>query len=133
MKHFYDRDLLESEIFGDLTPEPDGEPPGFDEDLEEAGEEPPADLVFTLTLEDGSQVSCRAAGIFMENDKEYIALEMGGDEIQIMALAQGEDDSIFLLPPEDDAEKEAAFQAFLEIVGTEKGEDYDRDQNGKEN
>ncbi len=135
MRHFYDLDILEGQIFGDLAPEEDGEPPGYGGEDKMAEEEPPADLMLTLTLEDGSEVCCRAAGIFMENGKEYIALETGGDELQIMALEQGEDDGISLLPIEDDAEREAAFQAFLEIVGTEteRGEDYDGDQDREEN
>jgi len=119
MKHFYELDLLENEVFG-------GE-------LEEADEELPEALLFTLTLEDGREISCPAAGIFMENEKEYVALEMEGEEILIMALSEGEDDSICLLPVEDDAEREAAFQAFLEIIGTERGEEDDGDQDGEEN
>ncbi len=149
MRHFYDLDILEGQIFGELAPEEDGESPGHGGEAERAEkessghggeaemaeEEPPADLMLTLTLEDGSEVCCRAAGIFMEDGKEYIALETGGDELQIMALVQGEDDGISLLPIEDDAEREAAFQAFLEIVGTEteRGEDYDGDQDREEN
>lgn len=149
MKRFYDLDLLESQIFGDTEPE-DGEPAeGWDPsedgepaegwDLSEDGQEPeevrelpPEDLMITLTLEDGSEVCCRAAGIFIENGKEYIALESGDEEIRIMALSQGEDDSIMVLPVEDDEERESAFRAFLEIVGTERGENDDGDQNREE-
>lgn len=136
MKHFYDTDLLENEIFGD-EPDPDefgAEQDGeFAPDSEEPDDAEPADLIFTLTLEDGSEMTCRAECVFLENEKEYIALDMGNDEIQIMELAEGEDDNILLLPLEDDGEREAAFRAFLEIMGTEKGEEYDGDQDGEEN
>ncbi len=130
MKHFYDLELLEDQIFGETAPEYDGELLEYDGELPE--EVPPADLTMTLTMEDGSRVTCRAAAVFLENEKEYIALETGEGELLLMILAEGEDDSISLLPIGDDAEREAAFQAFLKITETERGENSDGDQNREE-
>lgn len=132
MKTFFDTEFLESQVFGEgeaeyeeenrITDGDRSDPDAEEEEIEEA-EEIPVEL--TLNLEDGRTLCCRVSGVFMEQEKEYIALEADGNEdegmIFLMGLSQGEEDELRLRPLEDEEEREAAFSAFFRMV---EEEDY---------
>lgn len=127
MARLLDTELLEQQIFGDA--------------LEEAGEpyqpEDTDSVELELTLEDGSTMVCQVAGVFMEGERECIALEGEQDTLYIMELDRGPEDEILLLPLKDEEDQERALAAFFHIFGTEEepeeeekegeGFDYDRD------
>ena len=99
-----------------IEEELDGE---FIEEKPNGGFIPEEDLEMELSLEDGSCLSCRIAGVFMEQEKEYIALETHQDHqdmIYIMGLSQGEDDRILLVPLNDREEQERALAAFFQMA-----------------
>lgn len=113
MRQFFDTEFLENQVFGE------------DATGEEGMESLPVEIM--LTLEDGRDLTCRVAGVFMEQEKEYIALE--ADEkrddsegmIYVMGLSQGEEDGIELRPLVDKEEQERALAAFFRMV---EEEDY---------
>lgn len=138
MEHFLGTEFWESQIFGEgnvgeegaaegklaggfqedpegifLSGEPNGE---FIEEKPNGGFIPEEALEMELSLEDGSCLSCRIAGVFMEQEKEYIALETHQDMIYIMGLSQGEDDRILLVPLNDREEQERALAAFFQMA-----------------
>lgn len=123
MKYSHDIETLESEIFGEdqeaeapESPDVEGEP-SFGEDETPWREEISDPVMMTVTLEDGTEMECRVEGVFLEGEKEYIALETGQGEIQIMELGQGDEDEIQLLPVADEEEQERVVQAFIRLFG----------------
>lgn len=146
MKRFFDTEFLENQLFGsggqvggvDREAEEALDRGGESADTEEAGEELwdgeeagneswnaeedegiPVDL--TLSLADGSSLTCRVSGVFMEQDEEYIALETEDGMIYLMGLSQGEEDELKLRLLEDEQEKETAMAAFFRML---EEEDY---------
>lgn len=89
----------------------EGEPP--------EGGEP---VCLELTLEDGSNLTCRVAGVFMEGEDEYIALETGEDQIQIMGLSPQGEDGIGLRLLKQQEEQDRALDAFFRLF-TDAGEE----------
>lgn len=135
MKNLFGMDFLESQVFGE-------------EPLPEEDEDNPAEeaVELELVLEDGSRLTCRVAGVFMEGEKEYIALETDGHTIQIMGLGEGEDGEISLIPLSDKEEQERSLNAFFCMFSEEpeqaeeikrekeeRGIENDRDQDREEN
>lgn len=136
MKWLFDIAELEADIFSEdelqaietyVEEERDGEEAGLSDEQttavsgeaeretenQEDGDFPALEL--ELTLEDGEQLTCEVVGVFLEGEKEYMALHPKGNEedlVHLMILEQGEDDSICLLPIEDEAEMEKAALAF---------------------
>jgi len=127
MAHFYDRELLETEVFDGEIPEE-----SYTEPEEEAKNRQDGELVFKLTLEDGRTVSCRCGGIFPEEEREYAVLEGKEGEIHIMELSCGEEDEILLLPVESEEIRQRIFYSYISMF-ERRGDSDDRDQNGKEN
>lgn len=76
-------------------------------------------IVMTLTLEDGSQMECGVAGVFLEGEKEYIALETPEGKIHIMELGREDDDGITLIPVEDEEEQERVIETFIQLFTEE--------------
>lgn len=82
------------------------------------------DATVTLTMDDDSEVECAVIAIFPAADKEYIALlplDEDGDnkdgEVFLYRYSDGDDDGEPTLENiEDDAEYEAAADAFDEIL-----------------
>ena len=127
MKSFYDLDLLEDQVFGAET----------EEDWGAKTEYPPWDLVkeweapkeleggrpvmLALTVDQQTQVECRVIGVFLEGDKEYIALELPEGEVQLMELKPGEDDGIDLVSIQKEEEQERVIQRFMELFGSDGG------------
>lgn len=120
MKDLFGTDFLESQIFG--------EEPLIEEELDNREEEA---VELELFLEDGSRLSCRVAGVFMEKEKEYIALETEEEIIQIMGLDEGEDGEIKLIPLTDKDEQERSLNAFFRIF-SEESEDVEEIKEEKE-
>lgn len=125
MRQLFDTEFLESQIFGDSgQEEPEEEaqwiaPQEGEPGEGEMDEEPPTEL--TLSLADGSSLNCRVSGVFIEQEKEYIALETEDGMIYLMGLSQGDKDELNLRPLEDEEEQEAAMAAFFRMV---EEEDY---------
>lgn len=141
MRQFFDTEFLESQVFGegeageermegrifgeDGTEEDTLEDPALGEDEEDEEESLPVEM--TLTLEDGRFLYCRVAGVFIEQEKEYIALEEDEKtddltgKIYIMGLSRGEEDAIELRSLTDKEEQERALAAFFRMV---EEEDY---------
>lgn len=138
MRQFFDTEFLESQVFGEDAPGEEGlegRIPGEDGTREDEPEDQalendekeslPVEII--LTLEDGRDLTCRVAGVFMEQEKEYIALEAeekrddSEGKIYIMGLSQGEEDEIELRPLVDKEEQERALAAFFRMV---EEEDY---------
>jgi len=101
MKYSYDTEALEEEVFGN----------GWEEG-EEQGEDEEAPVTMTVTLENGTQAEYAVAVVFLEGEKEYIALETQEGDIHIMELSEGEEDEVRLLPIEEKEEQERAIEAF---------------------
>ena len=101
MRYSYDTEALEEEVFGN----------GWEEG-EEQGEDEEAPVTMTVTLENGTQAEYAVAGVFLEGEKEYIALETQEGDIYIMELSEGEEDEVRLLPIEEKEEQERAIEAF---------------------
>ena len=93
MKTFFDTEFLESQVFGEgeaeyeeenrITDGDRSDPDAEEEEIEEAEEDEEAEEIpveLTLNLEDGRTLCCRVSGVFMEQEKEYIALEADGNE-----------------------------------------------------
>ena len=109
MKYSYNTEALEEQVFGN----------GWDEGEEqeeagegEQGENEEAPVTMTVTLENGTQAEYAVAGVFLEGEKEYIALETQEGDIYIMELSEGEEDEVRLLPIEEKEEQERAIEAF---------------------
>lgn len=128
MKSFGDLDMLEGQVFGE---DADLE----QQDLEEAPQwgtveewETPKELesshtvMLTLTVDDNTQVECRVIGVFLEGEKEYIALELPQEEVQIMELEPGGDDEIRLANIQEEEEQERVIERFMELFA-ESGEE----------
>lgn len=126
MKGFYGLDMLESQVLGEeeeFRPiegegeEQFSEPPIRWDEIEEweipEEEKSHGPVLLTLTMEDGNQMECRVAGVFLEGEKEYIALELPERRIQIMELGQGTDGEIDLIRVEDEEEQERVIERFL--------------------
>lgn len=112
MRYSYDTEALEEEIFGNSQ---DEEAAGeWDEEEGETLEFPDMDtpVTMTVTLEDGTQTEYMVAGVFLEGEKEYIALENQEGDIHIMELSEGEEDEVRLLTVEEEEEQERAIEAF---------------------
>ncbi|MCI8297794.1 MAG: hypothetical protein HFG22_18350 [Lachnospiraceae bacterium] len=125
---------LESQVFG--QPEPEGAmadgvegamadgadqapwPKDWEGEPPEGGEP----VCLELTLEDGSNLTCRVAGVFMEGEDEYIALETGEDQIQIMGLSPQGEDGIGLRLLKQQEEQDRALDAFFRLF-TDAGEE----------
>ena len=118
MKSFYSLDMLESQVFGD---EPgDGQDMRPEEEMEfEISEELSEELkdtepiFLTVTMDGGIEAECRVAGVFLEGEREYIALELPDGGIEIMRLEPGEDDGIQMIPVEEEEEQERAIEQFI--------------------
>lgn len=123
MKWFYDLDLLENQVFGAGPEEED--PPW--EQVEEW--ETPKDLeggrtvTLTLTVDEQTQIECRVIGVFLESDKEYIALELPQSQVQLMGLEPGEDDGIELVSIQEEEERERVTERFMELFVRDGGLD----------
>lgn len=123
MKRFYDLDLLENQVFGAGPEEED--PPW--EQVEEW--ETPKDLeggrtvTLTLTVDEQTQIECRVIGVFLESDKEYIALELPQSQVQLMGLEPGEDDGIELVSIQEEEEQERVTERFMELFVRDGGLD----------
>lgn len=126
MKGFYGLDMLESQVLGEeeeFRPiegegeEQFSEPPIRWDEIEEwempEEEKSHGPVFLALTMEDGNQMECRVAGVFLEGEKEYIALELPERRIQIMELGQGADGEIDLIRVEDQEEQERVIEQFL--------------------
>lgn len=98
MKYSYDTEALEEQVFGN--------------DWEEQGEDEEAPVTMIVTLENGTQAEYVVAGVFLEGEKEYIALETQEGDIHIMELSEGEEGEVKLLPIEEKEEQERAIEAF---------------------
>lgn len=125
---------LESQVFG--QPEPEGAmadgvegamadgadqapwPKDWEGEPPEGGEP----VCLELTLEDGSNLTCRVAGVFMEGEDEYIALETGEDQIQIMGLSPQGEDGFGLRLLKQQEEQDRALDAFFRLF-TDAGEE----------
>ncbi len=117
---------LESQVFG--QPEPEGAmadgadqapwPKDWEGEPPEGGEP----VCLELTLEDGFNLTCRVAGVFMEGEDEYIALETGEDQIQIMGLSPQGEDGIGLRLLKQQEEQDRALDAFFRLF-TDAGEE----------
>ena len=121
MKDLFETDFLESQIFG--------EEPLMEEDLDNQAEEA---VELELVLEDGSRLACRIAGVFMEGEQEYIALETEENTIQIMGLGEGEDGEINLIPLNDKEEQERSLNAFFCLFSEESEEAEEIEKEEKE-
>lgn len=115
MRDFYDTEALEEQIFGssreeEVPEEADGEEPEEGEFVELPDTDDP--VTMTVTLEDGTETEYMVAGVFLEGEKEYIALETQEGDIHIMELLQGEEDEVRLLPIEEKEEQDRAIEAF---------------------
>lgn len=110
MRYSYDTEALEEEIFGSSQDEEVAEE--WDEEKGEDLELPDTPVTMTVTLEDGTQMEYTVAGVFLEGEKEYIALENQEGDIHIMELLEGEEDEVRLLPVEEKEEQERAIEAF---------------------
>lgn len=133
MRSFYDLDLLESQVFG-AGPENDLETDSetdFRWDQVEEWETPEGlegghTIMLTLTVDGGKQVECRVIGVFLDGEKERIALELPEGGVQIMELGQGEEDGINLTAIEGEEEQERAIDLFLDMFGN--GSQQDREE-----
>ena len=117
MRHTYDTEALEAQIFGSGPGWTDVEEPDTEEadteELEDAGLAGTADpVIMEVTLGDGTQTEYIVAGVFLEGEKEYIALQTREGDIHIMELSEGEEGEAALLPVRDKEEQERAIEAF---------------------
>lgn len=136
MRRSYDTETLEDQLFGSRDPEEYGIEPDMEE-VELPGEGGP--VTVNATLEDGTQAEYLVAGVFLEGEKEYIALETGDGDIHIMELEEGEEGGVRLLSIEDEEEQERAIEAFQYYFEQEDTEnpiesenEDDRDQDREE-
>ena len=127
MRHTYDTEALEAQIFGSG--------PGWTD-----VEEPDTEEADTEELEDGTQTEYIVAGVFLEGEKEYIALQTREGDIHIMELSEGEEGEAALLPVRDKEEQERAIEAFYYYFEqpqaenpSERENEDDRDQDREEN
>lgn len=110
--------VLAEELFGGL---PEGmDPQEFFEELSAGDFEP---MIVTLEMSDGSTKKYEAMGVFLAEDRQYMALHPAGapaeGDIPVLLLRydQGEDDELILNQIEDDDEFEAAERAFQQMLG----------------
>jgi hypothetical protein len=77
-------------------------------------------IYVTLEYDDGTVVESEVLGVFEANGKEYISLipDDGSDDVYIYGYKESEEDEddFELIDIEDDAEFEAAVQAFDAIM-----------------
>lgn len=137
MRHSYDTEALEAQLFGSSgggTGTQEAETAGMGaEETAEAGllwtKDP---VVMEVTLEDGTQREYTVAGVFLEGEKEYIALEDREGDIDIMELSEGEAGEPALLPIEDKEEQERAAEAFDYYFEQPEAENQNRPEREKE-
>lgn len=102
----------DNKIYDDLTEE------NLESEIRNLEEADP--IVMTLTLEDGSQMECGVVGVFLEGEKEYIALETREGKIHIMELGREDDDGITLIPVENEEEQEKVIETFIQLFTEEE-------------
>lgn len=102
----------DNKIYDDLTEE------NLESEIRNLEEADP--IVMTLTLEDGSQMECGVVGVFLEGEKEYIALETPEGKIHIMELGREDDDGITLIPVENEEEQEKVIETFIQLFTEEE-------------
>ena len=102
----------DNKIYDDLTEE------NLESEIRNLEEADP--IVMTLTLEDGSQMVCGVVGVFLEGEKEYIALETPEGKIHIMELGREDDDGITLIPVENEEEQEKVIETFIQLFTEEE-------------
>lgn len=126
MRSFYDLDLLENQVFGEEAETNWEMDSGTGFQWEQVEEwETPGDLeggktvTLTLTVDGGNQVECRVIGVFLDGEKERIALELPEGGVQIMELEPGEDDGINLTAIEGEEEQQRAIDLFLDLFGND--------------
>lgn len=128
MRKLFDTADLEAELFAEDYANPaDPADTEFDLSFEEAAdldigitedsiEDFPA-LEFTLTLADGRTLDYEAVGIFIHEDKEYMALHPKTDTegtVHLMEMTQGVDDELQLMPVPDE-EFDAVAETFQRL------------------
>lgn len=137
MRRSYDTETLEDELFGSRDLEEYGIEPDMEamEEVELPGEGGP--VTVNATLEDGTQAQYLVAGVFLEGEKEYIALETEDGDIHIMELIEGEEGGIGLLSIGDEEEQRRAIEAFQyyfeqedteNLIESENEDDRDQDR-----
>lgn len=109
MRRPYDTEALEDQLFRSEDMEEYGIEPDMEE-VELPGNGEP--VMVNVTLEDGAEAEYMVAGVFLEGEKEYIALETEEGDIHIMELEAGEADEVRLIPIEDEEEQQRAIDAF---------------------
>jgi len=102
----------DNKIYDDLTEE------NLESEIRNLEEADP--IVMTLTLEDGSQMECGVVGVFLEGEKEYIALETPEGKIHIMELGREDNDGITLIPVENEEEQEKVIETFIQLFTEEE-------------
>lgn len=112
MRFSYDTETLEEQVFGNGWGEEKDEDESEEENEVTEFLDTEAPVKMTVTLENGMQVEYTVAGVFLEGEKEYIALETQEGDIHIMELLEGEEDEVRLLPIEEKEEQERAIEAF---------------------
>ena len=83
-------------------------------------QEEPEPILITQHMEDGSQMECGVVGVFLEGEKEYIALETPEGKIHIMELGREDDDGITLIPVENEEEQEKVIETFIQLFTEEE-------------
>lgn len=137
MRRSYDTETLEDELFGSRDLEEYDIEPDMEamEEVELPGEGGP--VTVNATLEDGTQAEYLVAGVFLEGEKEYIALETEDGDIHIMELIEGEEGGIGLLSIGDEEEQRRAIEAFQyyfeqedteNLIESENEDDRDQDR-----
>lgn len=81
----------------------------------------------TLTLEDGSELTCGVISIFPVKDKQYIALlplndenESEEGEVYLYQFVELDEENVDLINIEDDEEYELVADAFDELLDNEE-------------
>ena len=88
----------------------------------EYGLQDDAELTVTLTLDDDSELECAVVAIFPVQNKDYIALlplNEEIDEVYLYRFKHNGDEDLELENIEDDAEFEAAANAYDALVAEE--------------
>ena len=130
MKYLYGTTDLEAELFSEnIMTEEEFQEENYDiseeaaetmllEDLSPESLDDFSALELTLELADGRSLEYETFGVFVHENKEYVALHPKTDmegTIHLMELTSSENDEIELLPIEDDEEYEAVAAAFYQV------------------
>lgn len=137
MRRSYDTETLEDELFGSRDLEEYDIEPDMEamEEVELPGDGGP--VTVNATLEDGTQAEYLVAGVFLEGEKEYIALETEDGDIHIMELIEGEEGGVGFLSIGDEEEQRRAIEAFQyyfeqedteNLIESENEDDRDQDR-----